>query len=80
MVRIIELAAPPQWQGLHLPAAGRPAIRPTLLACFPDTKTQREEEVEAAAAEAAAAAPPPAAGAAVAQQLAAIAELEDMQL
>ncbi len=55
-LRIIELAAPDQWQGTHLPPIGRPAIKPITLACSPDTKTQREEEAEAAAEAAAAAA------------------------
>jgi hypothetical protein len=49
VMRIIELAAPAQWQGTHLPPIGRPAIKPITLACSPDTKTQREEEAEAAA-------------------------------
>lgn len=56
VLRVIELAAPPHWQGLHLPPAGRRGIRPTLLACHPATRTQREEEAEEAAAAAAAAA------------------------
>ena len=49
MLHIIELAAPPQWQGTHLPRIGRRDIKPTLLACLPDTKTQKEEEAEASA-------------------------------
>ncbi|GBF97537.1 hypothetical protein Rsub_10460 [Raphidocelis subcapitata] len=53
VVRIVELAAPKQWQGVHMPRVGRPDVRPTQLACPPDTKTQREEEEEAAAAAAA---------------------------
>jgi hypothetical protein len=65
MLRVIQLAAPPQWQGTHMPPVGRPGIKPTLLACSPDIKTQKEVEVEAAAAAAAEAA---AAAAAAAQQ------------
>ena len=34
-MRIVELAVPPQWQGVHLPPAGRPDIAPTLLASDP---------------------------------------------
>ena len=49
----MELAAPKQWQGVHMPRVGRLDVRPTLLACPPDTKTEREEEAEAAAAAAA---------------------------
>ena len=68
MVRIVELAAPKQWQGVHMPRVGRPDVRPTLLACLPDTKTQREEEAEAAAAAAAQQMPPPGLAHAQAQQ------------
>ncbi|KAI8463131.1 MAG: hypothetical protein J3K34DRAFT_527236 [Monoraphidium minutum] len=31
VLRIVELAAPPQWQGAHLPPAGRRAIKPIML-------------------------------------------------